>query len=53
MPLSFLYYHVAEQWQLVQQKMIATGKNYTGCSRITFAFKMKKMQPYHFGRLLS
>jgi hypothetical protein len=24
--MSFLYYHVAEQWRLVQQKMVAAEK---------------------------
>jgi len=41
MPLSFLYYYVAEQWELVQQKMVAVGKIYPGCPRITIAFKLE------------
>jgi hypothetical protein len=28
MPLSFLYYHLAEQWPLVQQKMLASKKKH-------------------------
>jgi len=26
MPLSFLYYHITEQWRLVQEKMVAVEK---------------------------
>jgi len=43
MPLSFLYYYVAEQWQLVQQKMLAAENIYPGCPRITLAFKRVKI----------
>jgi hypothetical protein len=39
--LSFLL--VAEQWQLVQEKMLTPGYIYPGCSRITFAFKRTKI----------
>jgi hypothetical protein len=42
MPLSFVYYYVAEQWRLVQQKMLAVGKIYYGGHRITLAFKLVK-----------
>jgi hypothetical protein len=39
--LSFLL--VAEQWQLVQEKMLTAGYIYPGCSRITFASKRAKI----------
>jgi hypothetical protein len=39
--LSFLL--VAEQWQLVQEKMLTAGYIYIGCSRITFTFKRAKI----------
>ncbi len=39
--LSFIF--VAEQWQLVQGKMLTAGYIYPGCSRITFAFKRAKI----------
>ena len=45
MPLSFLYYYVAEQWRLDQQKMDAIGKIYHACPRITLAFKLAKWAP--------
>jgi len=44
MPLSFLYYHVAEQWRLVQQKMLAAGKIFHGGPIITLAFKLVKKE---------
>jgi len=42
MPLSFLYYYVAEQWSLVQQKMAIAEKNYHDRLRTTIAFKPAK-----------
>jgi hypothetical protein len=42
MPLSFLYYYVAEQWRLVQKKMVAAENIYHGCPRIILAFKLVK-----------
>jgi len=42
MPLSFLYYHVAEQWRLVQEKMFTARKIYHGGTLITLAFKLEK-----------
>jgi len=37
MPLSFLYYYVAEQWRLVQKKMAAAKNIYPDRPRIILA----------------
>jgi len=44
MPLSFLYYHVAEQWRLVQQKMVAAENIFPGYPRFTLVSKLAKLQ---------
>jgi len=43
MPLSFLYYYVAEQWIIVQKKMTTAKNIYPDRPRIILTFKRVKL----------